>query len=155
MSWYGCEDEQKVFQAAQSGELEAPLKDHVSRCTVCAEVMAVTRFLLEDMRPDAMEIRLPEPGVLWWKAQLRSQDSVLARATRPIDLVAKIGAATLGLTGIWFAWTPSPARHWIANLLHTAMLAHAGNPYWGELALAGGIGTLFCAAISSLFVLRS
>lgn len=61
MSWYGCEHEQKVFQAAQSGELEAPLKDHVSRCTVCAEVMAVTRFLLEDMRPDAMEIRLPEP----------------------------------------------------------------------------------------------
>ena len=154
MKRYQCDLEQKVFDAVQSGVLDSSLRDHISRCEVCADVVMVTQFLGEQSDP-APEIDLPDAGLLWWKAQLRARDAALARATRPIDLVTKVGSAAAGLAGLWFISTSSVAREWIANLIHPQILQHAGGVYWGELALFGGIGMIVCILAGSLFTLRA
>ena len=155
MRSYQCDQEQKVFDAVQSGVLDSSLRDHISRCAICADVAMVTQFLREQSNREEPEIDLPDAGLLWWKAQLRARDAALARATRPIDLVTKVGSTAAGLAGLWFTSTSSGAREWIANLIHLQILQHAGGVYWGELALLGGIGVIVCILAGSLFTLRA
>jgi len=150
-----CGEEQRVFDAVHANALDSTLKEHVAHCVICTEIVLVAQYLDEQRRSQESEIVLPDAGLLWWKAQLRYRDAALARATRPIALVTKAGSAAIVLAGIWFASTPSAAREWIIDFVQAAVLQHATNPYWGMLALAAGAGTVLCAVIGSLFVLRN
>ena len=127
MSLSHCEKEQAVLEAARAGRWEEDLRAHAAECAVCAEIVLVARFLQQEAEEARWEAALPEPGELWWKAQLLAKRTTAERAIRPIALFEKLaygcGALALAAVSIWlwpqvkvwlnllkFLWvqTPSP-----------------------------------------------
>ena len=153
MTLFRCDQEQKVSEAVRFGSLDPSLQNHVSQCAICADLMLVAEFMRENSSLPETEIRLPKVDFIWWKAQLKARHAALQRATRPIDLVAKIGSVAAGLAGLWFISCSSQAQTWIESAVHSQWLSHP--PYWGEFTLLGGLGTIVCILIGSLFTLRA
>jgi len=152
MTLFRCDQEQKVFAAVRFGSLDPSLQNHVSHCSICADLVFVAEFMRENSPVPETEVRLPNADFIWWKAQLRTRQAALQRATRPIDLVAKIGSVAAGLAGLWFISCSSQTLTWIESAVHSQWLSHP--PYWGEFTLLGGLGTIVCILIGSLFTLR-
>ncbi len=150
-----CEKEQLVLAAVRAGAFDGELRNHVASCVLCADAMLVAEYLTGQAWLENPEAHLPDPGLLWLKAQLRSRDAALAKATRPIALVTRAGVAAVSVAGVWFAFTPSPAREWIVTLGHDLAFQHAANPYSGTLAVLTGLGSLACLLVGSLFALRT
>ncbi len=130
-----CEREQEVVRAVRSGRwpgaADEALRRHALSCPVCAEVALVAEFL---RREEALEssVALPDPGLLWWKAEILAQREARERAAQPIA-VAERAAAACGiivlLAALFWEW---PRLHaWALQLnvswrLRDAMEAIAG-----------------------------
>jgi len=92
-----CEKEQDVLDALRSGRWAGPwgeeIRRHASECPVCAEVVLVAEALRRQDELAQPEIRLPSPGLVWWRAQLATRRAAAQQATRPISLVARVAQA--------------------------------------------------------------
>jgi len=108
-----CAHLDEVRQALHNGhwpEASSPeLRAHVAACARCTQEVFVTLHLRKE-RSEALAGSRPEPAsLIWWRAQARRREAVLARATRPI-LAAQVFAlvvvvAVVGVTA---------ASHWSA-----------------------------------------
>jgi hypothetical protein len=138
-----CAKEQLVCNAVRAGSLIGEIAAHVKQCASCSDAVLVAKYLANapvDGNPPA----LPEPGVLWLKAQLRARDAALAKATRPISWMTSIGAFGCSVAGAWFAFS-----------LHGAAVAqHFPSIHWVEMTFMSGIGAIICALIGSVAVAR-
>src|SRR5271155_3995983 len=131
MKQIDCEFEAEVLAAAIQSRwpdrVDAQLRAHVSTCAICAETALVARAIdnaRDDMRAAAV---VPDPGRVWWLAQLRARREAIAAAGRPITAVQLIAfACATGLLGACFgatsAWFKSALR-WIASNSLSALLA--------------------------------
>ena len=115
--------------------------------------MLVAQFLAKNARQES-SADLPDPGMLWLKAQFRARDAALAKATRPILIVTRMGVACILLLGIWFVFA-SPLAHDFTFDSFKAGMLHGTNSYWSLATIGLGIGTAFCALISSALAFRS
>ncbi len=128
-----CDREQQVLEAVRSGrgpaDWDEPLRAHVAACAICRDVALVSAFLLQESEWAAAEVRLPDPELVWWKAQLLARRAAAERAVLPIALTEKLagaGAVALFLTGIVLNWSyvldwshlPSALR-WLTDFLPT------------------------------------
>jgi len=101
-----CTEEPDVLIAAASGRaLSASLAAHMASCPSCREqvdAVAFVRGLAET--PDAAH-QLPDPGVIWWKAQLLSRWQAERAASAPIERMHWVELAA-GLTSlaVFLAW---------------------------------------------------
>ena len=72
-----CEKEQAVTELLQTGRwpdaCDAALRSHVESCAVCSEVVLVAGLLQEANSSLLAEVKLPDAGLVWWKAQLRAR----------------------------------------------------------------------------------
>lgn len=77
---------------------------------------------------------LPDPHLIWWKAQLRERLAAGAKATRPIRVMEAIslgiGVATAVLAAVY--WPRIPIAHAVTLLVAAAGLG-------GALILLGGV----------------
>ena len=104
MSLEHCEQEDAVIRAARGGAWGDGLRDHLAVCPACADAELVAEFLIEESRA-APDSPLPDPGTVWWKAQLRARRAAAERATRPIRIVERVawacGLGSLVAAAIW------------------------------------------------------
>ena len=135
------------------------IRDHVSTCRSCAELVLVTRAFQTARTQTAAAANLASPGLLWWRAQLRRRNQAVERVGKPI-LGANIFAlsvmflfaigflatqATSGLRWLsWFEQIPqAPAFHlqslWPSTLLSSAWGLPLLIPVCATLALLGGV----------------
>jgi len=106
MTLRSCSEEPDVLIAAASGRaLSASLAAHLASCPSCreqAEAVAFVRGLAET--PDAAH-PLPDPAVLWWKAQLLRRWQAERAASEPIERMRWIelaaGVASLVAFLVW------------------------------------------------------
>jgi hypothetical protein len=155
-----CEREREISAAILSGTLNPELGSHAQDCRACSEVLLVRGFLRTNSALSPKErISMPEPGLIWRKAQWRATEHAVRVAARPIrwmTLLACLAFACspwlrlvlpLGqeLTSSWSKTLDSnivaPSRIWPATPNNS-------------IILLAGTGTMLILALSSWFMLR-
>lgn len=119
-----CNHEAALLEAIQSGRgadgCDADLRAHVAQCAICADVALVAGAIeREDARARA-EVSIPAPGLVWWKAQIKSRREAVKRASEPIALVERaagvFGFVAFVALAIWqWDWVRS-WFYWMAQL---------------------------------------
>jgi hypothetical protein len=109
-----------VLQARWPEGAGEPLRKHVRECGICADVVAIAGTIdlsRQELRASAV---LPDPGTVWWRAQLRARREAAVSAGRPITgvQVLAVACALAVLVGYyrsasnWFA----AAGKWVGAL---------------------------------------
>lgn len=112
-----CTHEEAIAQAAHSGDWSEPLRSHAARCPICSEVVLVSSFLRTEAQSARAEAVLPDPGRIWWKAQLAARREAAERAVRPIALMEKLAFACGALfLGIAFFWQWPRISGWLGRV---------------------------------------
>jgi len=93
-----CTREHEIVEAVTSGRwpdvCDADLRSHVTNCRVCKEVVLVAAALQEEHDVALAEARVPAPGLVWWRAELRARREAAKTADRPIKIVHSLAAAS-------------------------------------------------------------
>ena len=156
MTFRACPEEPDVLGAAADGrELPAALKTHLASCASCRDqVEAVTfvRGLAET--PDAPH-QLPDPGVIWWKAQLTRRWQAERAASAPIErmrwveLAAGFASLTVFLAWQWQGLVNLAARAIPAGVTAASSAPQALSPMALLLITIGtaSVGAMILAAL--------
>ena len=97
------------------------LRDHVTECVVCLDLLEVAVAVQEDYRSAVGEARIPSPSLVWWRAELRVKRDAVETSARPITLVQAFAAAT-GLSAIAaLAGLLLPMRSWFSGFAATGL----------------------------------
>lgn len=102
-----CPLEEKITAASRSGLWSDTLLAHVAACASCEETTLVASYLSES-NAAALSDRLPDPGRIWFKAQIAAKTEAMERAMRPILWARRfalgVGAAFV-VTFIVMSWS--------------------------------------------------
>jgi len=113
----GCAYESNVVEAAKSGRWSESLRAHVASCQSCEAAVAVATWMDDFSRQDDRQHMLPDPAVVWLKAQLLRQHAVVDTASRPMQLLQI--AAYVIVAGAWAAlltWKWNALQDWMLTL---------------------------------------
>jgi hypothetical protein len=155
MSNVNCDREQEVVGALHSGALGPELLRHVAACSVCSDVVAVTKFLQAEAI-FASELPLPDANFIWRKAQLRSRREALTSATRPIRVFTNLAYVASAVAALWLVVGVAGLPGRLADLGdYRAPVMHLSNGYLLGMTLLGGAGTLLGAFFGSSYLLLS
>lgn len=126
-----CRHETHVIRAVRDNQWTDALRDHAAGCADCAAAAAAAPFMSRLARLDERQQKLPDPAVMWLKAQLLRGSAMADRATRPLTIIQI--AAYLVVAGGWAAvltWKWSDLRQWLLGFTPSSMvqgMAH-GSP---------------------------
>ncbi len=118
-----CEKEQAVTEMLQCGRwpeaCDPALRTHVENCPVCSEVVLVGQLLREENASLLADMKLPDAGLVWWKAQLRARREAAELATRPIALAERFAVAC-GLASLlaFLVWKWTGIHAWLDRLVN-------------------------------------
>ncbi len=120
-----CRHEPQVRRAAAENQWTEALREHVAGCADCAAAAAAAPFMRRFGQIDERQKKLPDPNVVWLKAQLLTATVAAERASRPMNLMQLIAYAVVACG--WAAvltWKWADLRHWIlgftpSNMIHT------------------------------------
>ena len=94
MRKHECPREADLLDALQASRWpessEPSLRNHVSGCASCTDLLAIVAPLLDEHRLLLQEAAVPSSAIVWWRAQMRSRQEALARAGQPITFVQGI-----------------------------------------------------------------
>jgi hypothetical protein len=122
------------------------LRNHITDCHVCKEVVLVAVALHEEHDLALAEARVPSPGLVWWRAELRARREGAKAAERPLTLVHSLAAASAIGVGAALVVGMSP---YVRDLF----AAFAGLPELG--LLIGAFVTLLVVAPVALYFVFS
>jgi hypothetical protein len=92
-----CPREHELLDALQTSRwpeaCEASLREHVTGCGSCSELITVVAPLLEEQASLVQEGAVPSSAIVWWRAQMRSRREATEAAGRPISFVQGIALA--------------------------------------------------------------
>jgi hypothetical protein len=140
----GCPMERDVIRAAANDAWPEALRGHVATCEDCAAAAEVATWMQGFADDDVREHSLPDPSVLWLKAQLLRSSAIVDRAARPITNL-QIGAY-VALAAGWalllrFKWNALQA--WLHGFTPAALVTKAA----GATATASIPATMIVALI--------
>lgn len=109
MSHTSCSEETAIARAVRTGEWNEALQAHLRQCATCRGVQEAARWM-QALAPAAQspaqsQHGLPDPQILWLRAQLSERQAAAERVQRVLQWVeiACVTAACAGLS-IWLAW---------------------------------------------------
>lgn len=107
-----CPHEADVLAAVSTNRwparVDADLRDHVATCDICTDVIAVVAAFEAETEATRGLARVPDSGIVWWKAQMRARQDAARTAVRPITVAQSVAfAVTLGVAGALFGATAS------------------------------------------------
>ena len=155
MKYPQCEKEMAVTELVQSGRwpeaCDAALRSHVESCAVCSEVVLVAGLLQEANSSLLAEVKLPDAGLVWWKAQLRARREAAELATRPIALAEKFALACgMAVLLAFIVWKRADLHAWLGRF---ASFGHS-DAHWLQglvlYSLNQPFSVLFVASASLL-----
>jgi hypothetical protein len=134
-----CEKEEAVLRAARLEAWSEELRRHAASCQICGSVALAVRFMRIGADDHAGDHPLPDPGRIWWQAQIRARRETAARATQPIAFV-ETGAWIGGIAALVsaLAWSWPTVRAWIVALGSSL----TGLTATGQAPAGPGLGTL-------------
>jgi len=140
-----CPHEDETLAAVLEGRwpaaTDAELRAHAAQCPACSEIISVTAALREERRALLAEAVVPEPGQVWWRAQLRARREAVLAANLPITAAQVVAfAVAMVILGVCIGAT-SPAL----QTLMTALRAKVAD--FHPLALLAAPGSLQVALL--------
>ena len=150
MTLRSCSEEPDVLIAAASGRaLSASLAAHMASCPSCREqvdAVAFVRGLAET--PDAAH-QLPDPGVIWWKAQLLRRWQAERAASAPIERMRWVElAAGLASLAVFLAWQWQGLVNLVARAIPSGIAAASAAASAPEAASAPALALVVGATAS-------
>ncbi len=118
-----CLQETHVLHAAESNEWTDALREHVAACADCAAAANVAPWMERFAKIDARSHALPDPAVVWLKAQLLRTVTVVDRVSRPMNvfqIVCYIAVAAGWATLLTWKWAALEA--WISTVTSARIL---------------------------------
>ncbi|MGO9340222.1 MAG: hypothetical protein ACLPY1_22230 [Terracidiphilus sp.] len=113
MSFRTCTRQTEVQRLLDQGHwphaCPAELRAHLNGCRLCAELVLVTRAFQQSRAATAAHVKLPAPGAIWWRAQLRRRNAAVERVGKPIFGAYVFALSITVLVAAVFAITQ--ARH--------------------------------------------
>lgn len=119
----GCRFEADVLRAAQGDRWTDALRDHLADCQDCVATASVAPWMSRFARVSDREHILPDPQIVWLKAQLIQNTADIARVSRPLNFLQIV--AYLVVAGGWAAlltWKWSAVEQWMKGLTPTGMV---------------------------------
>ena len=119
-----CPYEANVLRAAEEDRWTDSLRSHLMECEDCQATAAVAPWMDRFARISDRERILPDPSVLWLKAQLLRGTVEAARIARPLTIAQLVAYLVVG--GGWAAllmmkWDAIQA--WLQRLTPTGFVA--------------------------------
>ena len=106
-----CDREPEVLAACTAGRMTPEIEAHLSQCEGCRDAAAVTRWMRRLAEVPAGVAKLPDPGTLWWKAQIARRWEAERRSSAPVDTMERVElvialivvalATAWGLPAVW------------------------------------------------------
>ena len=149
-----CEREADVLAAAAAGRTASDLDAHVASCQRCREALAVSGWMRDMSDTSGLRVTLPDPGTLWWKAQMVRRWDAERRSTAPVEsmeraeliaaLVAIVLGAIWGLPALWqsIAGATDVSTGTMARLALSTDPARLATYVWMALT-AVAVGTFY------------
>lgn len=144
--------EREVLEASRTGRIPESLESHLTTCASCAETASVAGFMrkLAGAEKDAP---LPDPGILWLKAQLLQNRQLHEQTSQALSRVQKTTWIVIGTC--WaavLAWKWETVSSWlndasVSRLIMSSISEGDGISLPFMLLLAGlmGVTALFAA----------
>ncbi len=155
-----CEREQAIFAALLSGTLDPDLAAHARGCCACSDVLLVSGFLRRNSALSAKERNaMPDPGLIWRKAQWGATERAVRVASRPIRWMTILACVTFACSPwLRLLWplAQSLTSSW-SKMLDSSFVALSRTlpaTSNGSLILLAGTGTMLILALSSWLILR-
>jgi predicted anti-sigma-YlaC factor YlaD len=148
-----CDQESRILRAVGSRRAPDPeVQDHLASCEACREAASVSQWM-QTLSDTTGEMKsLPDPALLWWKAQLLRRWEAERRVAKPIERMQRweVVAGTIGLA-VMVVWqwadisrvfgslNPGNLTHWtaVANASPYLPVALVGTVLLGVMVLAG------------------
>ena len=119
----GCRFEADVLRAAQDDRWTDALRRHLGECDDCVATASVAPWMSRFSRISDRERILPDPQIVWLKAQLLQGINDVARISRPLNALQLV--AYLVVAGGWAAlltWKWDAVTEWMKGLTPTGMV---------------------------------
>lgn len=138
-----CRHEADLVAAVTAGRWPAgadqAMRDHVSTCEVCADVLHVAEAMTAIEQETLADTRLPSAGQVWWRSQLCARREAAATAARPVMVAQAVaGAAAVGLVAAVVSWQWTT----ISTAALSLGLVNVGLITWVGVAMAAVLGPL-------------
>lgn len=124
----GCRYDADVIRAVRDDAWTESLRTHVAGCEECEATAAIAPWMTRFEQLSDREHILPDPQVVWLKAQILRGTADAARATRPLTVVQMV--AYLVVAGGWAAmltWKWDVLERWIASFTPTQFVVQASG----------------------------
>jgi hypothetical protein len=123
-----CRYEPEVLRAAEEDRWTDALRRHLGECDQCVATAAVAPWMDRFANISDREHLLPDPSVVWLKAQLLQGTADLGRASRPLDLVQMIAYITVagGWAGL-LTWRWPAVEAWMRSFTPTGLVSTAAR----------------------------
>jgi hypothetical protein len=156
MSHTSCSEESAVARAIRSGEWDEGLEAHVRRCGTCRSVRQAAQWM-QALAPASQlgtgeQANLPDPQVLWLRAQLSERQAAAERAHQILQWVEVVCAMVIcaGM-GIWLAWNWSEVGGAIGDEMNW-VLFESWPALWNSVYAYGPMNApiLFSSALAAI-----
>jgi len=143
-----CEFEADVLAAVMQSQwpypVDAKLRDHASHCEICS-VVGVVAAAIDAAKENPA---IPDPGRVWWLAQLRVRREAATAAGRSITVAQVLAfACAMGLLGACFGATST----WFQSVLRW-MGSNLVNMPSATLRLAAGMAALIIVVPTAVYL---
>jgi predicted anti-sigma-YlaC factor YlaD len=156
MTQHACTHEPDILAVAADGrQVSAELEAHLQSCPSCREQVEAIAFVRGLADTSDAPHPLPDPAVIWWKAQLLRRWQAERVASAPIErmrwveLAAGLSSLTVFLVWQWQGLANLVVRAIPTGLAAAAAAPQSGNPLVLVLIACGtaSVGGLLLAAL--------
>ena len=157
MSQTSCSQESAVARGVRSGQWSEPLQAHMRECASCRGVQEAAQWMQALAQGTAREAResLPDPQILWLRAQLSERQAAADRVHKVLQWVeiACVAAACAGL-GMWLVWNWNAIGSEIGEGLEWTLF-EAWPVVWSNVSAYGPVNApiLFSSVVTAISLL--
>ena len=154
-----CPCEKEIRELVERGQWPqaspSELRSHAANCRTCADLVLVADAFQRARTATVAAAKLPSPGTIWWRAQLRSRQQAFERIQRPLvsAQVFSLAAVLLAIAGFiafearhglaWFDWIGKASQ---SAALHSGRLQPASD-------FGSASGLIFVVVAAATFAL--
>lgn len=145
-----CRHEADVLRAAQDDRWNDSLRSHLLECEECVAAMSVAPWMSRFSRMSDRDHILPDPSIIFLKAQLLRGTADAARLSRPLSFAQLV--AYLVVAGGWagvLTWKWHAVETWLRSFTPTGLVSNAIRGHQLSMSF---FGILFVLASTTVMV---
>lgn len=153
-----CSRQQEIARMVTLGHwphaCPSELRQHLAECRSCAEFVKVAQAIRQLRSESVAHAKLPSPGAIWWRAQIRRRNAAVQQVGKPI-LGAYVFAMAITLL-VAAAVVVSQARHgisWLAGVGQSQNAFQHAEPFSATILLASNGGLAILISVFAILAL--